>query len=148
MQNTRFLYRQKFKYHFFFIFLIQYPIQGAFPSPFACFEERTDKKELTPLYDSLLGGAGKKLADILVKYPSVRGKAVIIKVKVSKTYRGLEEKCEEALTQIREKKYEEELRQEGYEDILKCTVSFYKKECMARIERQKGKVFLYPTPGL
>lgn len=147
------------------------------------FEERTGKKELTPLYDSLLSGNGEKLADILsenlmetisfydyqesyyhgflagmlknignyivqsnresgngrpdilVKYPSVRGKAVIIEIKVSKTYRGLEEKCEEALTQIREKNYEEELRQEGYEDILKCGVAFYKKECMAKIEK-------------
>lgn len=145
------------------------------------FEKRTEKKELTPLYDSLLKGDGEKFSeilsenlmetisfydyqesyyhgflagmlknignyivqsnresgngrpDILVRYPSVRGKAVIIEIKVARTYQVLEEKCEEALTQIDEKKYEEELRNEGYRDILKCGVAFYRKECMAKM---------------
>ena len=145
------------------------------------FEKRTEKKELTPLYDSLLKGDGEKFSeilsenlmetisfydyqesyyhgflagmlknignyivqsnresgngrpDILVRYPSVRGKAVIIEIKVARTYQVLEEKCEEALTQIEGKKYEEELRNEGYRDILKCGVAFYRKECMAKI---------------
>lgn len=145
------------------------------------FEKRTEKKELTPLYDSLLKGDGEKFSeilsenlmetisfydyqesyyhgflagmlknignyivqsnresgngrpDILVRYPSVRGKAVIIEIKVARTYQELEEKCEEALTQIEGKKYEEELRNEGYRDILKCGVAFYRKECMAKM---------------
>ena len=71
--------------------------------------------------------------DILVRYPSVRGKAIIIEIKVSKTYQGLEEKCDEALRQIEEKKYEEGLRQEGYQDIMKYGVAFYRKECMVKI---------------
>ena len=144
------------------------------------FEEKTDKKELSPLYNSILNGDTQKIAeilsenlmetisfydyqesyyhgflagmlknignyivqsnresgngrpDILLKYPSVRGKAVIIEIKVSKTYQGLEEKCEEALQQIEEQKYEEALRQEGYQDILKYGVAFYRKECMVK----------------
>ena len=145
------------------------------------FEERTEKKELMPLYESLLNGKADELAeilsenlmetisfydyqesyyhgflagmlknignyivqsnresgngrpDILVRYPSVRGKAVIIEIKVSKTYQGLEEKCDEALNQIEEQKYEEALRQEGYRDILKYGVAFYRKECMVKL---------------
>lgn len=145
------------------------------------FEERTEKKELKPLYESLLNGKADELAeilsenlmetisfydyqesyyhgflagmlknignyivqsnresgngrpDILVRYPSVRGKAVIIEIKVSKTYQGLEEKCDEALNQIEEQKYEEALRQEGYRDILKYGVAFYRKECMVKL---------------
>ena len=145
------------------------------------FEERTEKKELKPLYESLLNGKADELAeilsenlmetisfydyqesyyhgflagmlknignyivqsnresgngrpDILVRYPSVRGKAVIIEIKVSKTYQGMEEKCDEALNQIEEQKYEEELRQEGYRDILKYGVAFYRKECMVKL---------------
>ena len=144
------------------------------------FEEKTKKKELTPLYESMLNGDTEKMAeilsenlmetisfydyqesyyhgflagmlknignyivqsnresgngrpDILVRYPSVRGKAVIIEIKVSKTYQGLEEKCEEALRQIEEQKYEEALRQEGYQEILKYGVAFYRKECMVK----------------
>ena len=147
------------------------------------FEEKTKKKELTPLYESMLNGDPEKMAeilsenlmetisfydyqesyyhgflagmlknignyivqsnresgsgrpDILVRYPSVRGKAVIIEIKVSKTYQGLEEKCDEALRQIEEQKYEETLRQEGYQDILKYGVAFYRKECMVKMQK-------------
>ena len=145
------------------------------------FEKKTEKKELTPLYESLLNGDTEKMAeilsenlmdtisfydyqesyyhgflvgmlknignyivqsnresgngrpDILVRYPSVRGKAVIIEIKVAKTYQGLEEKCAEALRQIEEQKYEAALRQEGYQKILKYGVAFYKKECMVKM---------------
>ena len=76
--------------------------------------------------------SGKGRPDILVRYPSVRGKAIIIEIKVSKTYQGLEEKCEEALCQIEEQDYEAALRQEGYQDILKYGVAFYRKECMIK----------------
>lgn len=144
------------------------------------FEEKTEKKELSPLYESILSGDTEKMEeilsenlmetisfydyqesyyhgfltgmlknignyivqsnresgngrpDILLKYPSVRGKAVIIEIKVSKTYQGLEEKCDEALRQIEEQHYEETLRQEGYQDILKYGVAFYRKECMVK----------------
>ena len=64
--------------------------------------------------------SGNGRPDILVRYPSVRGKAVIIEIKVSKTWQGLEEKCDEALRQIEEQDYEATLRQEGYKDIMKC----------------------------
>ena len=144
------------------------------------FEEKTDKKELTPLYESILEGdtdrmsrilsenlmeticfydyqesyyhgflagmlknigsyivlsnreSGNGRPDILLKYPSVRGKAVILEIKVADTFSGLEEKCDEALRQIEEQEYEESLRQEGYQDILKYAVAFYRKECMVK----------------
>ena len=76
--------------------------------------------------------SGNGRPDILLKYPSVRGKAVILEIKISKTYQGLEAKCREALRQIEEPKYEEALRQEGYSQILKYGVAFYRKECMVK----------------
>ena len=76
--------------------------------------------------------SGNGRPDILVKYPSVRGKAVIIEIKVARTYQELEKKCDEALRQIEDRKYEESLRQEGYSDILKYGVAFYRKECMVK----------------
>ncbi len=145
------------------------------------FEEKMDKKELSPLYESILSGDAKKMAeilsenlmetisfydyqesyyhgfltgmlkniesyivlsnresgngrpDIILKYPSVRGKAVIIEIKVSETYRDLEKKCDEALRQIEEQRYDEALRQEGYQNIMKYGVAFYRKECMAKL---------------
>ncbi len=67
--------------------------------------------------------------DIVLKYPSVRGKAVIMELKVSDSYKAMEEKCKEALEQIEKQKYEVQLRDEGYQDIIKYGVTFYRKEC-------------------
>ena len=78
--------------------------------------------------------AGDGRPDIILKYPSIRGKVVIIEIKVSKTYQGMETKCREALEQIRSRRYEEELRQEGYHNILKYGVAFYRKECRVMLE--------------
>ena len=76
--------------------------------------------------------SGNGRPDIILKYPSVRGKAVILEIKVARTYQELESKCDEALKQIKDQKYEEALRQEGYSDILKYGVAFYRKECMVK----------------
>ena len=144
------------------------------------FEEKTEKKELSPLYESILNGDAGKMAeilsenlmetisfydyqesyyhgflagmlknignyivvsnreagngrpDIVLKYPSIRGKAVIIEIKVAGSWKELEKKCTEALKQIEEKDYEAELRREGYQNIMKYGVAFYKKECMVK----------------
>ena len=83
--------------------------------------------------------SGNGRPDIILKYPSVRGKAVIIEIKVSGTYQGLEDKCDEALRQIEEQKYEEALRQEGYQNIMKYGVAFYRKECMAKLGQAESE---------
>lgn len=57
---------------------------------------------------------------------------MILEIKVAKTYQDLESKCDEALKQIEDQKYEEPLRQEGYSNILKYGVAFYRKECMVK----------------
>ena len=71
-------------------------------------------------------------SDIIIKYPNRRGKAVIIEIKVSQNVNDLENKCYEALNQIEEKKYDMELVQDGYKDILKYGIAFYKKDCMIK----------------
>lgn len=91
----------------------------------------------------ILKGAGKYLVvsnresgtgrpDILLKTPSVRGAAVILELKVSDSFQGMEQECNKALKQIEEMDYEAELRTEGYDNIKKYGVSFYRKECMVR----------------
>ena len=76
--------------------------------------------------------SGNGRPDILLKYPSVRGKAVIMEIKIARTYQELERRCDEALKQIEDQKYEEVLRQECYSDILKYGIAFYRKECMVK----------------
>ena len=75
---------------------------------------------------------GNGRSDIIVKYPNRRGKAVIIELKVAKNTKELDAKCSEGLRQIEEKKYDMELKDEGYEDILKYGIAFYKKDCMIK----------------
>lgn len=77
--------------------------------------------------------SGTGRPDILLKYPSIRGKAVILELKAAKSYQELEAACEDALAQIEDRRYEEGLRQEGYRNIIKYGVAFYKKECMVKI---------------
>lgn len=76
--------------------------------------------------------SGNRRPDIVMKYPSVRGKAIIFELKVAGTYAELERCCEQALRQIEEQRYEESLQMEGYQNIIKYGVAFYKKECMVK----------------
>lgn len=75
--------------------------------------------------------AGLGRADIFLKTPRIRGgRAVVIEIKAAKAFQDMERCCREALLQIEEKKYREELRHEGYEDILAYGLCFYRKECL------------------
>lgn len=75
--------------------------------------------------------AGLGRADIILKTPRIRnGRAIVLELKAVKNFRDMEKGCEEALRQIEEKKYKEELMQEGYEDILAYGICFFRKECL------------------
>ena len=76
--------------------------------------------------------SGSGRSDIYIKSPSVLEKAVIIELKVADNVKELGKKCDEALEQIDKKGYEEELRTEGYEDIIKYGIAFYRKDCMVK----------------
>ena len=77
---------------------------------------------------------GNGRSDILIRYPNRRGKAVIIEIKVAKEISRLEEKCNEALEQIETKRYDAPLIQDGYKDVIKYGIAFYKKDCMIKIK--------------
>lgn len=91
----------------------------------------------------LLKGAGQYLVisnresgegrpDLILKTPSVRGSAIILERKVSDTFQAMEQECRNALRQIESADYEAGLRAEGYSDIKKYGMCFYRKECMVR----------------
>lgn len=75
---------------------------------------------------------GKGRSDIIIRYPNRRGVAVILELKVAKNIRELESNCDEALRQIEEKQYDKPLIEEGYTNILKYGITFYKKDCMIK----------------
>lgn len=76
--------------------------------------------------------SGNGRPDILFKHLSVRGQAVIMEIKVVKDFDRMETGCDEALKQIEELNYAAVLHKEGYRNIRKYGVCFYRKECMVK----------------
>ena len=77
--------------------------------------------------------SGKGRSDIFIKSVSRRGAAVILELKVAKNFDELEDKADEALKQIEDKKYEDELRRDGYKNIIKYGISFFGKDCLIKL---------------
>ena len=59
--------------------------------------------------------------------------AFIIEVKVAKTYDGLEHAADEALPQIVDKQYDEEMKAEGYYDIVHYGIAFLGKDSYVKM---------------
>ena len=76
--------------------------------------------------------SGNGRGDIFLLPVSMKKTAVILELKVADTFIDMEKECMEALKQITEKKYDQELSQTGYSNILKYGVAFYRKDCMVR----------------
>lgn len=76
--------------------------------------------------------SGNGRPDILFRHLSVRGQAVIMELKVVKEFDQMEIGCEEALKQIEEQNYAATLYKEGYRQIRKYGICFYRKECMVK----------------
>jgi hypothetical protein len=60
------------------------------------------------------------------------GKAVIFELKVAKEFDKLPIACENALKQIEDKNYAAYWNKEGYKNIIKYGIGFYKKRCEIR----------------
>jgi len=71
---------------------------------------------------------------VLYSVNGVDSKAVIFELKSVKEFDALPGACREALKQIEEKNYAAYWNKEGYEDIIKYGIGFYKKRCRV----QKG----------
>lgn len=73
--------------------------------------------------------SGLGRSDLVVKTPSLRGRAFLLEIKVSDSMKHLEQDAKKAVQQIWDKNYMEELKSEGYEQIDAFGVSFYRKDC-------------------
>lgn len=80
------------------------------------------------VYSNRESGTGR--SDIILKTPSVRGGAVILELKVTDRFDQMEECCWKALQQIEDRDYESGLRTEGYRNVMKYGICFYRKECL------------------
>ncbi len=76
--------------------------------------------------------SGNGRPDIVMTESKFRGRAMILELKISDTIQGMEKKCEEALAQLEEQKYESQLEEDCYQPILKYAICFFKKRCMVK----------------
>lgn len=60
---------------------------------------------------------------------------IIIELKKADSLADLDNKCEKALVQIHECRYEEALQNEGWTDIWLYGIAFYKKRCRVMVEK-------------
>lgn len=79
--------------------------------------------------------SGNGRSDIIVKSPSLRGRAFVMEIKVSGCIDDLEADAEKALRQISDQKYADELYTEGYRKVDCYGISFYRKDCEVRFRK-------------
>lgn len=78
------------------------------------------------------GGTGR--SDLFIKSVSRRGIAIVVEFKIANDIDDLEKKADEAIEEIEDRKYDMELRSEGYKNIFKYGIAFYKKDCLIKIK--------------
>ena len=78
--------------------------------------------------------SGDGFSDILIE-PEDPDTGIVIEVKYSPTLAGMESACVTALEQIKSKRYDERLRNEGREHITAFGIAFCKKRCRVVFEK-------------
>lgn len=76
--------------------------------------------------------SGNGRLDILVRSLDVSIAPIILELKVSASYKGLDEACDTALRQIEERGYNAWLPEEGYGEVWNYGIGFYRKQCRVK----------------
>ena len=76
--------------------------------------------------------SGDGFSDILITVEDESQIGMVLELKYSKTEKSLDKDCDDALQQIEDKNYEQELWNQGYKKILKYGIAFYHKKCRVK----------------
>ncbi len=113
------------------------------------FDTKARKEEKESSYHNLLVGiltgnadwlvksnveAGEGFADIIVETDDPDA-GIVVELKYVKDFKDMEPACQKALAQIRERRYQEYLLNDGRGDILLYGIAFCKKRCRAAVEK-------------
>ena len=60
---------------------------------------------------------------------------IVIEFKIANDIDDLEKEADEAIEQIEDRRYDMELRSEGYKNIFKYGMAFYRKDCLVKIKK-------------
>ena len=83
------------------------------------------------------GGMGRY--DIALRHLDVTKIPVILELKVSDTFKGMDAACDEALRRIEDRHYNDWLPDEGYTEVLDYGIAFFKKQCRIKMQRKELK---------
>ena len=78
--------------------------------------------------------SGEGFSDILIE-PEDPDVGIVIEVKYASSVSELDKACNKAVSQIRSRRYDEKLRNDGREDIFAYGIAFQKKRCKVICER-------------
>ena len=78
--------------------------------------------------------SGDGFADLIIETDHYDS-GIVVEIKHSLTYDGLNDSCLEAINQIKDKRYDTYLRNEERNDILIYGIAFYKKRCKVVVEK-------------
>ena len=78
--------------------------------------------------------SGDGYADILIK-PKNPDVGIVIELKYARSFKELDQACERALEQIRDRRYDEALREDGRSEILAYGIAFWKKRCKVVVDK-------------
>ena len=78
--------------------------------------------------------SGDGFSDILIEVNENDSRmGIVLELKYSKSEKALDKDCQAALQQITDKNYEQALRENGYQNILKYGIAFYHKKCRVMV---------------
>ena len=77
--------------------------------------------------------SGSGRPDIVLQTPNIRkGRVILLELKLAESIADLEPAADRGLAQIEEQRYAAPFTSEGYPEVRKYAVSFYKKDCALR----------------
>lgn len=129
--------------------LVEEYLRKVLANSISVFDTRSYRGEKESSYHTLLIGllagnsnwlvrsnveAGDGFADIIIE-PEDPDAGIVIELKYTKEMDGLDQACEHAVRQIKEKRYTEYLLRDDRKDILLYGIAFSKKKCRVVVER-------------
>lgn len=77
------------------------------------------------------GGRGR--TDLFVKPVSRKKPAFVVEFKIASNMKELNRRADEALEQIEDREYDRELRDDGYDVVIRYGIAFYGKDCSVKV---------------
>jgi hypothetical protein len=78
------------------------------------------------------GGTGR--SDLYIKPVTRRKPAYVIEFKIANKFSELDKRADDALQQIEDKKYVQELNDDGYATVVKYGIAFFGKDCLIKMK--------------